>query len=275
MIFRGLVIHYFTNAMQIFIFLMDVCLVYFLAAFCTVIAHNRAHTVLSFRFYLLLPVLLFHLSAFLLLWASFGHLLCHMCVYGMITISYALRMFSRGTRQVRKALKQFDRRPSLLMSALRRNLRHFRVLFIVDAFFGHCFLVYMAGHLPFTAYYSMQMLLGQAYNRLFNIIILEIFGETILGALLVHISLVYLSSYAHQNGKILLAFVGSRSLKIEEKSVRKQLSRKIKLTSHINRLVVHRKYGVHLGGVLIFLLVLFKINNLHLTPFLIPIAQLF
>ncbi len=225
------------NGMQIFLLFLYPCLIAFLGTFVL-----KLMTCDSIVLMLALsPVTLFHLLLYNLQWVSFVQTLILMGTFGIISQQYAFIFFRQNHVKLIRILTLVTRsRYISLKCALQQNLRLFEEFFIGNAFFGPMLTVYLAVHLPASAYFSTVIAFGQV-DGLMRMTLIGLVMETINGSLFVHLSAAYFSSYVHKSGKVLLSFNAKGSVTKSKLPVRFKL---ILFFFHIQRLVVREKYGI-------------------------------
>lgn len=198
---------------------------------------------------LLLPIFLFHLLLFFLLWFSAGYIFVFMATFGFVSLLYTLTFFQQNYIQLKRALKLVNRHHFnfcsclYLRKTLQQNLHFFLTLFIGDAFFGPLFTVYLACNVPISSHFIIQL----ALNKVFGIVRLMMIGqamEAFLGGLVCHFGLAFISSFAHKGGKLLLSFNAKGSIQNRKLPV----NIKFHLFAHIQRLAVQKKYGMTYCG---------------------------
>lgn len=164
-----------------------------------------------------------------------------MGTFGIISQQYAFIFFRQNHVKLIRILTLVTRsRYISLKCALQQNLRLFEEFFIGNAFFGPMLTVYLAVHLPASAYFSTVIAFGQV-DGLMRMTLIGLVMETINGSLFVHLSAAYFSSYVHKSGKVLLSFNAKGSVTKSKLPVRFKL---ILFFFHIQRLVVREKYGI-------------------------------
>ncbi|KAH9408036.1 hypothetical protein TYRP_011689 [Tyrophagus putrescentiae] len=188
---------------------------------------------------LLLPVLLVHLSLFLLMWYSLAQALCFTGTFALVTILYLVASFRENYAQLKGAfgryhhhhhhhhhhdhrrmlLRQHRRSAWLLAEALRRNLAHFEALFTSDQMLGSFFTVYLAVHVPMSTFYLVQLLFGDPvkgvlamYSSVVRSTVLAILIETAAGALVIHLAAAYIANFVHRGGRMLLSFIAATTI---------------------------------------------------------------
>lgn len=102
----------------------------------------------------------------------------------------------------------------------------------------------------FSAYYIVIVAFGLV-DGLMLLIIAGLIVEALVGTLGTHLYAAFISNFIHKSGALLLQF-SARSSVITNKRclpIRLQLT----VWTHINRLVVDKRYGINYGGKCLFL----------------------
>ncbi len=241
----------FTNAMQGFILLLDLCL----AMFVVVLASRLQSTLQPFSglsiftLIALFPVFLLHFLFLFLFWVSFARNFLLLATFSFVSFLYVTMLFQQNYLRLKRAFKLVYK-PTVnvcsqlyLISALKQNLHIFLVTFINDAFLGPLFTVYLAFNLPVSSYFIIQLVFGKMKGLMRVIMISEIV-EAFVGGLIFHLCVAVFSNFAHKGGKMLLSFAARES--IQNKKLPFNL--KHHLYTHIQRLVVRKKYGITYYG---------------------------
>ena len=235
-----------TSTMQIFIVFMDLCLLVFVSVFGIALTKSDFLFESVVNFFFLFPVLLFHLVLNLVFWISFGHTFCFIAIYAQVGLVFLHLIFKQNHGHLESALRNVYRRPAKVVAAMQENLHIFGIFFYGNAFFGPILLVYLALNMPCSSYLIMEIVFGFIQGVML-FVTLGMIGQALLGSLGTHLYAAFISNYVHKSGKLLLSFMG-RQNHLNDTDKRVPVMLKIKLSSHISRLVVRRKYGINYGG---------------------------
>ena len=262
------------NFLQVFIFLLNFC--FFIFAPLMVVTFLRLYFSAfnslsrfpfyfwSLLFFVQLPFHLFHIFLNFVLWYTFAHGLILLAVIGTLTITALYFLFWQNYIYLKKALKMVDisrkrklstnatfKRNSYLIQLLRRNVAHFCLVFAFDAYYGWHFLVYLGLHMPTSAYFVVQILFNwNNQSSLSLLAMIGLSGEAFTGTLFIHLYCAHFSTYIHRAGKWLIAYTATNSglNALDNAAVRDRFL----MWTHINRLVVKKKYGVTYYGKMFF-----------------------
>lgn len=241
----------FTNAMQGFILLLDLCLTMFVV----VLVSTLQSTILNFfglnifTLIVLFFVFMLHLLLFFLFWVTFVQNFLLMATFGFVSLLCVTMLFQQNYIQLKRALNLVFKHKmnvgshSYLKNVLQQNLHTFLVIFINDAFLGPLFTVYLAFNLPLSSYFIIQLVYGKIAGLMRVIMICEVL-EAFLGGLILHLRVAILSNFAHKGGKMLFSFAAIESIQ----SKKLLFNLKLHLYVHIQRLVVRKKYGITYYG---------------------------
>ena len=272
----GRVLLRITNALHLFMLLMDVGLSAIVGRCCRVLSDYFAEEGFGLGSVLtsaaLFPVFLFHLVLFTCLIVSFCHMICFIAANGIQSLFYIISVFKRNVVNLRAATadycsglrlqicgdcgghrrgghlyrRRLQKSCSLQVKRLLRcNIHLFELIFIADAFYGQPFLLFLAVNLPVSAYCSTQIATGRL-GGLVLFIQLMVVIESLVGNLVIHAGIGILCDVAHQGGKVLLSLAAAQCSGVHGLclSVRSQLH----LYTHVQRLYVRKKYGINYGG---------------------------
>ena len=246
-----------TNFFQVFMILVDGGLIVYLLMYCKTVADYLLSfdAQLLLAFIALLPILLLQTVIAIAFIVSFAFILIFLATYAFVSLLYLITAFQRNIFLLKKGVfagrlcSQRLKSKVFCFKGVRRNVHLFEVIFIADAFYGKLFLAYMVPHLPFSAYFGTQIVLGY-FSGLPLFIAVMLITEALIGILIIHLVIGYLSSVAHRGGKLLLSFVAAQS-ELDEQSLFTFLPERLKLhllLMHISRLHVNKKYGISYGG---------------------------
>lgn len=269
------------NSLQIFILQLDVCFLFlaplnvwtFLSSYVELIDAVDKNSKTLEPFYLtknvlltafpfLICVHLFHVFLVFTAWYAFAHALILMASYGTCCYLYAFLLFKQNYQALGKALsralKSVSRsdknrskvtRLGYVATTLESNATNFCVVFLFDRFISLQLLIYLSLHMPMSALFVMEILVGENGNNkavsqlpMTRFIKIGLVLEAIVGSLVLHLRMAHFSSYIHQGGKMLMNF--SAHFRCERLSVRSRLL----IWRHAQRLWVRREFGVTYGG---------------------------
>ncbi len=264
------VIRLTVHSLQVFTLIIDVCGPVFMlmagGAFvdCYLPNFSSSHPLWTTLFFLLFPLHLLHVALNCLVWFAFGHVLILVGVNFTVGLTFIVLQFRENNGQLREELKRGKQKMEmencgsstvkgkpashhhrfLLFTLLRRNLSHFRLVFLFDDFYGKQTLVFFALHGPLSAYFMSQVLFGHI-DVLPMTIMVGVSLEAYVGSLLLHLYMAHYSGYIHRAGRMLLSYSAATSATSESFTPTKD---RLLLSTHIQRLVVRRRYGVTYGG---------------------------
>ncbi len=269
------------NSLQIFILLLDFCLLFFtfvdvwtlLNTYLELIdtTDKNLNTLQPFYltknalltfFPLLLCFHLFHLFLVYIAWYTFAHALILIASYGTCCFVYAFLCFQQNYQTLKKTLSRALKfvfrskinkakvtRLGYVEAALESNSAHFRLVFLFDRFIGPQLVIYLSSHMPISALFVMEILVGGYGNNravcqppMTRFIKLCLVLEAFVGSLLLHLIMANFSNYIHKGGKLLMDF--SARFRCE----RLTLGSRLIIWRHAQRLWVRRKFGITYGG---------------------------
>ena len=266
-----------TNAIEGFILLLDICLLMAFLHFTLVFIEHFQVPETSVNFFCLAAyfvVYLLHALAFIVNLYAFNYIFCLAGAFGFVCLIYLYLFVRLNTEQIRRAVRRQCRGVSVCQNAtiqlvklLRNNITAFQMLFAGNAFFGNSFLAFLLINLPSNALFTMMLLFGRQIDRL-SLFAIGIFAtHEMLGIVLLHFALAWISRHVHSAGALLMGHSARNGLMVDKglgdkgdhqqtmtlwkSKVKQSLLKKQKIIiwRHTMRLVTANRYGFTYGMV--------------------------
>lgn len=173
------------NAFQVIIIFLDLILSVFMVILWKTFCKNNCYFFFDsfFNFFVLMPVFLFHLFCFFTFWCSVINVIIFLASFVFASFYYIISVFKLNYAKLKKLLKsRFQHR---LRVALQRNIHLFELLFISNDFYKHLFLNFLIIYMPTSAYYIVQIFMGNVNGLMYYILLLFIF-HSLTGSLAAH-----------------------------------------------------------------------------------------